>query len=120
MLPLAPSLLNSTVVATYRSQLFSAWVLLTDAQEACNTTSNEFDIADVGREFLNTVRKLAILLSVGSPLLSFGLASLSIHGGRVCGWKLLQVEVGGLRSGGWSYGKGSAVPAVCIAVPYFR
>ena len=39
-------------MATYRAKLFQAWSLLTAAQPECNTTSAKFDVADVGREWL--------------------------------------------------------------------
>ena len=45
---------NSSAVTAYRAKLFQAWSLLTEAQADCNTTANKFDIADVGREYLNT------------------------------------------------------------------
>lgn len=42
-------------VKTYADQLMQAWVLLTDSAEECGTASVRFDIADVGREWLQTV-----------------------------------------------------------------
>ena len=42
-------------VQAYADQLMEAWVLLTESAEQCNTASVRFDIADVGREWLQTV-----------------------------------------------------------------
>merc|ERR1719272_1872788 len=41
-------------VNDYASQLFEAWVLLTNAAGECDTDTLRFDIADVGREWLQT------------------------------------------------------------------
>jgi hypothetical protein len=46
-------LTNSTTIAAYRRKVFTAWQLLTDAAGECNSTSLKFDIADVGREYIN-------------------------------------------------------------------
>ena len=42
-------------VADYAAQLFRAWVLLAASAGECNTTTSRFDVADVGREWLQTV-----------------------------------------------------------------
>jgi hypothetical protein len=58
--------MNSTARVNYRAKLFQAWVLLTDAQAECNTTSNKFDIADVGRTVRVFRQKFTLEDAIGS------------------------------------------------------
>ena len=42
-------------IEAYTDALMRAWVLLTDSAEECGTAAVRFDIADVGREWLQSV-----------------------------------------------------------------
>jgi hypothetical protein len=47
---------TATDVAAYTDDLMEAWVLLTNSAEECGTNAARFDVADIGREWLQSVR----------------------------------------------------------------
>ena len=52
--------------ADYAAGLFQAWTLLTDSAEECGTDAIKFDIADVGREWMQTVPCVANMRALAS------------------------------------------------------
>jgi alpha-N-acetylglucosaminidase len=57
---------SDAAAKTYTDALFRAWVLLTDSAAECNTTAVRFDVADVGREYLQSVTCPAAYARLGS------------------------------------------------------
>ena len=52
--------------ATYTAQLFTAWKLLTESADECGTATARFDVADLGREWMQTVPCVAAWRALAS------------------------------------------------------
>lgn len=50
----------------YAAQIFSAWKLLTESANECGTAASKFDVADLGREWLQTVPCVAAWRALAS------------------------------------------------------
>jgi len=57
---------SDVAAAAYAAQLFQAWVLLTESAAECGTQAIRFDIADIGREWLQTVPCVAAWRSLAT------------------------------------------------------